>query len=96
MIVIILLTAGGGAAIRKWGRVAKPISLGLETYDINGAFLIRWDRLALPVLNATHGTIEIEDGGEKSELHRFGSRGTRGWRLRLHAPDGPGFGPYDD
>jgi hypothetical protein len=65
--IILLLGAGGGAAFLKWGRVGRAMSLGLETYDINGAFLIRWDRLAVPVLQATRATIEIEDGGEKNE-----------------------------
>ena len=63
--IILLLSLGGGAAFLKWGRIMKPVDLGLETYDINGAFLIRWDRNSGAILGASRATLEIEDGGEK-------------------------------
>jgi hypothetical protein len=65
---IILLCGGGGAAVLKWGRLAKPTDLGLETYDINGAFLIRWDRESPLIRTATQATLEIQDGGEKTPI----------------------------
>lgn len=63
---IILACGAGGAAVLRWGKMAKPADLGLETYDINGAFLIRWDRESPVVRSATHATLEIQDGGEKT------------------------------
>lgn len=65
LITLVLLTVIGGAAFLKWGRVAKSEGLGLETYDINGAFLIRWDRESSIILAAGNAMLEIEDGGEK-------------------------------
>jgi proteasome lid subunit RPN8/RPN11 len=66
--IVFVLAACGGAAFLKWGRLAKPAGLGLETYDINGAFLIRWDRDASAIREASHVTLEIEDGGEKTPI----------------------------
>jgi hypothetical protein len=68
MVILMLLTLGGGAAFLKWGRVTKQPGLGLETYDINGAFLIRWDRESTTILGASHATLEIEDGAEKTPI----------------------------
>ena len=68
LMLIIVLTFCGGAAFLKWGRMAKPAGLGLETYDINGAFLIRWDRDSSALRDAGHVTLEIEDGGEKTPI----------------------------
>ncbi len=65
LVIIILLGAGGITAFLKWGRIAKPGGLGLETYDINGAFLIRWDRTSSAITGARHATLDIDDGGEK-------------------------------
>ena len=65
---IILLCGAGGAAVLKWGRLGKPTDLGLETYDINGAFLIRWDRESPLIRTATQATLEIQDGGEKTPI----------------------------
>lgn len=65
LVIILLLAGGASAAFLKWGRIARPVDLGLETYDINGAFLIRWDRGSASILGATHATLEIDDGGEK-------------------------------
>jgi hypothetical protein len=70
LLVVIALAAGGTAAFLKWGRqwIVKPADLGLETYDINGAFLIRWDRESNVVRTATHATIEIQDGADKTPI----------------------------
>ncbi len=63
---IILLCGAGAAAVLGWGRFAMPAALGLETYDVNGAFLIRWDRDSRVLRSATRVTLEIQDGGEKN------------------------------
>jgi hypothetical protein len=60
------LGSGGITAFLRWGGVAKPGGLGLETYDVNGAFLIRWDRMSSAITRAGHATLEIDDGGEKA------------------------------
>lgn len=62
---IVLLVCGAGAAALSWDRFAKPIDIGLETYDINGSFLVRWDRDSRLIRSATRATLEIQDGGEK-------------------------------
>ena len=62
--IFILLAGGGSAAFLMSGRVAKPVDLGLETYDLNGALLIRWDRSSAVIRGATRAELEIEDGGE--------------------------------
>jgi hypothetical protein len=48
--------------------MGKPADLGLETYDINGAFLIRWERDSSIIQAAKHATLEIQDGGEKKTI----------------------------
>jgi hypothetical protein len=68
LLAILVLLIVGGAIFLKFGRVAKPEGLGLETYDINGAFLIRWDRESSAIRAASHATLEIEDGGEKTPI----------------------------
>ena len=65
-ILVLVAGAGGAAAYWRLGPVAKGADLGLETYDINGAFLIRWDRESKVAMSATRATIEIQDGGDKS------------------------------
>jgi proteasome lid subunit RPN8/RPN11 len=66
--VIFLLFAAVGGAVLKWGRPSKPSDLGLETYDINGSFLIRWDRDSSVIRNAKRASLEIQDGGEKTPI----------------------------
>lgn len=65
LLILVLLGAGGSAAFIEWARIGKPVGLGLETYDINGAFLIRWDRTSSAFAGASQVTLEISDGGEK-------------------------------
>lgn len=65
VIVMIVLGLGGSVAFLQWGKIGQPPALGLETYDINGAFLIRWDRNSSAIRQASHAILEIEDGGEK-------------------------------
>ena len=65
VVVLILLCGAGGAAVMEWGKFGKPTDLGLETYDINGAFLIRWDRDSAAFRYANKVMLEIQDGGEK-------------------------------
>lgn len=65
--IFLVLLGVGCAAFLEWGRVGVPATLGLETYDINGAFLIRWDRNSPAIRHASRATLEIEDGGEKVE-----------------------------
>jgi proteasome lid subunit RPN8/RPN11 len=65
---LILLCGAGGGAVMKWGVLARPMDLGLETYDINGSFLIRWDRDSKLFRGATRVTLEIQDGGEKTPI----------------------------
>jgi hypothetical protein len=48
--------------------LGRPLDLGLETYDINGAFLIRWDRDSSLIHSAQRATLEIQDGGEKTAI----------------------------
>jgi proteasome lid subunit RPN8/RPN11 len=64
-IFMLLVAAGGAVAFVKWERVGKVEGLGLETYDMKGVFLIRWDRESRVIRSATHATLEIDDGGEK-------------------------------
>ncbi len=47
---------------------AKPAELGLETYDVNGAFLIRWDRDSKIIREAKRATLDIQDGGEDTPI----------------------------
>jgi hypothetical protein len=65
---LILLCGAGGGAVMKWGVLSRPMDLGLETYDINGSFLIRWDRDSRLFRGATRVTLEIQDGGEKTPI----------------------------
>jgi proteasome lid subunit RPN8/RPN11 len=65
---ILLLCGAGGTALLKWTNLSRPMDLGLETYDINGAFLIRWDRESSVVRGARHATLEIQDGAEKTPI----------------------------
>ena len=66
---LVLLCGAGGAAVMKWGPLLKPTTdLGLETYDINGSFLIRWDRDCKLFRSAKKVTLEIQDGGEKTPI----------------------------
>lgn len=64
-VVLLVVFAGAGAVFVQWSRTGRPATLGLETYDINGAFLIRWDRNAPSIREASRAIIEIEDGGQK-------------------------------
>jgi proteasome lid subunit RPN8/RPN11 len=68
LVGIFLLCGVGGTAVLKWSRLSAPMDLGLETYDINGAFLIRWDRESSVVRSATQAALEIQDGGEKTPI----------------------------
>ena len=65
---ILLLCGLGGTALLKWSNLTRPMDLGLETYDINGAFLIRWDRESSVVRGARHATLEIQDGADKTPI----------------------------
>jgi proteasome lid subunit RPN8/RPN11 len=70
LLAIILACGAGGAAVMKWGKLGRPsdVGLGLETYDINGAFLIRWDRESELIRTAIHATLEIQDGSERTPI----------------------------
>jgi hypothetical protein len=67
VLILLLLGAGGAFAYWKFGplQFGKTAELGLETYDINGSFLIRWDRESKVVRTATRAVIEIQDGADK-------------------------------
>jgi hypothetical protein len=65
---VALLCGAGGAAVMNWDRFAKPMDLGLETYDINGAFLIRWDRDSRAIRYAKRAALEIQDGSERTPI----------------------------
>jgi len=70
---VFLLCAAGAGAVLKWGRLSSGSGLGLETYDINGSFLIRWDRDSAAVRSSRHATLEIQDGGEKTPIELNGA-----------------------
>jgi proteasome lid subunit RPN8/RPN11 len=72
VVVVLLLAGAAAAATFYWSRSSKPAELGLETYDVNGAFLIRWDRESAVVRQASRAVLEIQDGGDKTpvELNR--------------------------
>jgi len=40
----------------------------VKDYDVNGAFLVRWDRESNVVRTATQATLEIQDGSEKTPI----------------------------
>jgi len=70
---VFLLCAAGAGAVLKWGRLTRGSELGLETYDINGSFLIRWDRDSAAIRSSRHATLEIQDGGEKTPIELNGA-----------------------
>ena len=50
--------------------MAHPVSqrLGLRTYEIAGQMQIEWDRHAVPIIGASGGVIEINDGGAHTSI----------------------------
>jgi hypothetical protein len=66
--VIILAIAAVGFAYLHWRPTANLASLGLETYDLNGSFLIRWDRDSEALRQARRAVLEIQDGGEMTPV----------------------------
>jgi proteasome lid subunit RPN8/RPN11 len=69
-VLLFVVIAAAGFAYWKWGQFAfgKTVDLGLETYDINGSFLVRWDRDSRVVRGATRAIIEIQDAADKTPI----------------------------
>jgi len=66
--VIILAIAAVGFAYLHWRPTTNLAGLGLETYDLNGSFLIRWDRDSDAVRQAKRAVLEIQDGGDTTPV----------------------------
>jgi hypothetical protein len=66
--VIILAIAAVGFAYLHWRPTTNLPGLGLETYDLNGSFLIRWDRDSEALRQARRVILEIQDGGEMTPV----------------------------
>jgi hypothetical protein len=65
---VIIALAGGAAGMLAWTKMNRSPDLGLETYDINGAFLIRWDRESSVIHSAASAKLEIQDGNDKTSI----------------------------
>ena len=66
--MIILAIAAVGFAYLHWRPTTNLAGLGLETYDLNGSFLIRWDRDSDAVRQAKRAVLEIQDGGDTTPV----------------------------
>lgn len=69
-----LLALGGMLVLRTDRSPASGAALSLQVTDVDGQLRIQWDRTAQPIREATGGSLEILDGGERTEVLFDGQR----------------------